>query len=233
MGKTNPKAGRFEGFDRGAMRFWGELAAEMNRDWFHLNKDRYESLWVRPMASLLEEVAAKLTATYAPLKLGAPKVLRIHRDVRFSRDKAPYKTHIGAVITVAGKKLGEGGNAAMYVHIGVEEDFVGVGTYTFEAAKLAAWRKAVTGKQGAVIDTLMAALRKKGYAMGGHDDFKRVPRGFDPEHPRAALLKLRGLTAGFPVIPRGLLFQRAFADWLVEHGRATAPLVIWLHRNVG
>jgi uncharacterized protein (TIGR02453 family) len=159
--------------------------------------------------------------------------MRIHRDVRFSKDKAPYKTHIGAVITIAGKPVGEGGNAALYVHLGVDEEFVGVGCYMFDADKLARWRKAVGGAPGADLQRLVDKLRKAGYVVGGHDDYKKVPRGFPPEHPRAELLRMRGLTGSFPQIPKGLLLRPGFADWLVEHGTAMAPLVTWLHRHVG
>lgn len=224
---------KFTGFDRNAMQFWHELAAEMNKEWFVANKARYESQWVAPMTALLADVQRRLAPAYKPLALSAPKVMRIYRDVRFSNDKAPYKTHIGAVITVAGKKVGEGGNAAMYLHFGIEEEFVGVGSYMFDAEKLAKWRKAVAGKQGVALQALVEKLRKAGYEVGGHDDYKKVPKGFDAEHPRAEFLKMRGLTGGLPEIPAGLPCKPGFADWLVKHGTAMAPLVIWLHRNVG
>ena len=231
--KAPKVASGFAGFDRNAMAFWPELASEMNRDWFQTNKERYEALWVRPMQALLDDVGARIAAAYRPLKLGPAKVMRIHRDVRFAKDKAPYKTHIGAVITVAGKKVGQGGNAAMYVHIGLDEDFVGVGCYMFDAQKLAKWRKAVAGKAGVALAALVKKLRAAGYEVGGHDDYKRVPKPHADDHPRAELLKMRGLTAGPGEIPRGMLHQAALADWLVEHGKALAPLVTWLHKNVG
>jgi uncharacterized protein (TIGR02453 family) len=224
---------KFTGFDRNAMQFWHELASEMNKDWFVANKPRYDSQWVAPMTALLDDVGRRLAPAYRPLKLGVPKVMRIYRDVRFSKDKTPYKTHIGAVITLAGKAVGEGGNAAMYVHLGLEEEFVGVGSYQFDAAKLARWRKAVAGKPGVALHQLIGKLRKAGYVVGGHDDYKKVPRGFEPDHPRAELLKMKGLTGGPPEIPRGLLCKPGLADWLVKHGTAMAPLVIWLHRHVG
>jgi uncharacterized protein (TIGR02453 family) len=224
---------KFTGFDRNAMQFWHELASEMTKDWFVANKQRYETEWVAPMTALLGDVARRLAPAYRPLALGAPKVMRIYRDVRFSKDKAPYKTHIGAVITLAGKAVGEGGNAAMYVHLGVDEEFVGVGCYQFDAAKLAKWRKAVAGAPGAALQQLIGKLRKAGYVVGGHDDYKKVPRGFEPDHPRAELLKMKGLTGGPPEIPAGLLCKPGLADWLVKQGTAMAPLVIWLHRHVG
>jgi uncharacterized protein (TIGR02453 family) len=184
------------------------------------------------MTALLDDVAARLAPVYRPLALGAPKVLRIHRDVRFSKDKTPYKTHISAVITVRNKSLAAGGTAAMYVHLGLDEEFVGAGTYMFDASQLARWRKAVAGKSGADLMKLVTRLRRAGYQVGGHDDYKKVPRGFDPDHPRAELLKMRGLTAAPGEIPRGLLHDAALAGWLVEHGKALAPLVVWLARNV-
>src|SRR5262249_16624027 len=139
---TLTKQPRFTGFDKNAMQFWHELAAEMSKDWFVANKHRYEDQWVAPMTALLADVATRLGPAWKPRALSPRKVMRIYGDVRFSKDKAPYKTHIGAVITVAGKKVGEGGNAAVYVHLGVEEEFIGVGCYQFDADKLAKWRKA-------------------------------------------------------------------------------------------
>ena len=95
------------------------------------------------------------------------------------------------------------------------------------------WRKLVaadaTGKE---IARLIDKLRRAGYRVGGHDDYKRVPRGLPPDHPRGELLKMRGLTAGFEDIPRGLLHEPALVDWLVAHCKATAPLVAWLHRKL-
>ena len=223
---------KFTGFSKSAPGFFHELAHEMNREWFVANKDRYEREWVTPMLAMLTHVHATLAPVYKPTKLGAPKVMRIHRDVRFSKDKTPYKTHIGAVITVDGKKVGEGGTAAMYVHIGVDEELVGVGTYMFDPDKLAKWRKAVAGKAGVGLAAIIAKLRKAGYEVGGHDDYKKVPKPYTADHPRAELLKLRGLTAGPGELPKGLLHQAKLATWLAKHGTALAPLVKWLDKHV-
>ncbi len=222
----------FKGFDRSAMQFWHELAAEMNREWFLANKQRYETLWAEPMQALLDDVAPKIAKAYKPLKLAPPKVMRIHRDVRFAKDKRPYKTHIGAVLGLAGKAVPSGGHAALYVHIGLEEEFVGVGCYFFDAPQLARWRKAVTGKPGAALEPLIAKLRKSGYEVAGHDDYKKVPKPYAADHPRGELLKMKGLTGGFPEIPRGLLHDPGLAPWLVEHATKMAPLVTWLAKTV-
>ena len=219
----------FTGFDRTAPQFFHELAAEQNKAWFEANKQRYVDLWVTPMTDLLTEVAAKLGKTYAPLKLAPPKLFRIYRDTRFSKDKTPYKTNIAGMLQFKGTQS----SMPMYLHIGMEEELIGVGSYFFEDKQLAKWRKLVAAdKTGKAIAAIVAKLRKAGYEVDGHDNYKKVPKPFAPDHPRAELLKLRGLTGGFPDIPKGMLHQAKLVDWLVGHAKATAPLVTWLCRNV-
>jgi len=223
-----PKAAAaFTGFDRDAIQFLHELSVEMNRDWFEANKARYQARWVAPMATLLDDVRARLAKAYAPIKLGPPKQFRIYRDTRFSKDKSPYKTHVAGVLPV-----GEG-SAAIYIHLGIDEEFVGAGTYFFEPEQLPRWRKLVAAdKTGKEIAGIVTKLRKRKFDVGGHDDYKKVPKGFDRDHPRAEFLKMRGLTAGPPAIPKGLLHKPGLADWLVDAGKEMAPLVSWLHRHV-
>jgi len=217
----------FTGFDKDALQFLHELTLEMNREWFEANKARYQARWVEPMTALLGSVRDRLAKAYAPIKLGPPKLFRIYRDTRFAKDKSPYKTHVAGMIPL------REGCAALYMHLGLEEEYVGMGTYFFEDTQLPKWRKLVAAdKTGNPLVALVTKLRKAGYNVGGHEDYKKVPKGFDPEHPRAEFLKMRGLTAGVPAIPKGLLFKPGFADWLVDHGKATAPLVSWLYRNV-
>jgi uncharacterized protein (TIGR02453 family) len=224
---------RFTGFDRDALQFFHELAVEMNRDWFEAHKPRYLAQCVQPMTALLGEVAARLARRYAPIRLGAPSLFRIYRDTRFANDKSPYKTHIAGRLPLHARLPIDGGCSALYLQIGIDEEYAGVGTYFFDAPQLARWRRLVAAdRTGAPLAAMIHKLRKAGYRVGGHDDYKRVPRGLPPDHPRAELLRMRGLTAAFPEIPRGLLHDRALVDWLVAHGRATAPLVSWLYRQV-
>ena len=224
----------FTGFRPEAIQFLADLAANNDRAWFQPRKGHYERLLKEPLEALCVALADRFAATGLPLSADPNRSpFRIYRDVRFSKDKQPYKTHIGGVITVAGKKLGESGNAAMYVHLGIDEEFVGVGTYMFDPERLARWRKAVAGKAGAELASLVAKLRKAGYEVGGHDDYKKVPKGFDPDHPRAEFLKMKGLTAGPGELPKGILHEPDLATWLVKHGKALAPLVTWLDKHVG
>jgi uncharacterized protein (TIGR02453 family) len=224
----------FPGFPAEGLEFLRKLAKNNKREWFQPRKEIFEAKVKQPMIELVEAVNAELLK-FAPDHINDPKkaVYRIYRDTRFSADKTPYKTHIAAVLRLAGRPIAQAGNAALYVHIGLDEEYVGVGCYYFDAAKLARWRRAVVGAPGTALLPILARLRKAGYTVGSHDDYKRVPRGFAPDHPRADLLKKRGLTCAFPEIPAGLLHEPGWADWVFRHARATAPLVIWLHRYVG
>lgn len=222
----------FEGFARSAPAFFHELAVEMNKPWFDANKQRYLEEWVEPMTALLEQVAAGLAKAYAPAKLEA-KVLRIYRDVRFAADKTPYKTHIAGRLGLTAKKPIDGGVSALFISLGIDDEFVGSGTYFFDDKQLAKWRKLVAAdKTGKPIEATIKKLRKAGYWVGGHDDYKKMPRGFAPDHPREAMLRMKGLTVGFPEIPKGMLHQPKLADWLIKHGRAAAPVVTWIRDHL-
>jgi len=215
------------------MQFWHELAAEMSKDWFVANKQRYQSVWVEPMLTLLGEVARGLAPAYKPLKLAEPGVLRIYRDLRFSPDRTPYKTHIAGLIRLAGDPVAEAGNAALYVQLGLDGEYAGVGCYRFDGPRVARWRRAVVGRPGQALLQIVAGLRRKGYRAGGYETYARVPKGFAPDHPRAELLKCKGLICTFPAVPAGLLHKPALARWLLGHAKAAAPMVVWLRRNLG
>ena len=96
------------------------------------------------------------------------------------------------------------------------------------------FRKAVAdNKRGRELDRILAALSKKGFSVDSHGTYARVPKGFAPDHPRAELLKWKGLICRFPAMPARLLYRPELARWLLGHARATAPLVVWSRRHLG
>ncbi len=120
--------GPFTGFGPEALTFFTALAAHQDRDWFAANKAVYDAHVRRPMEALVESLAVAFAAHDIPLT-GAAKssVFRIHRDVRFAKDKSPYKTHAGAVLSRDGTK---GGVGILYIHVGGDEvGFTAVGFY--------------------------------------------------------------------------------------------------------
>jgi uncharacterized protein (TIGR02453 family) len=227
MAKVSAPPAKFTGFSKTAPAFWHELAIEMNRDWFEANKQRYETEWVQPMSALMHAARAGLQRQYGALKLGPPKILRIYRDVRFAKDKTPYKTHIAARIPV------REGLSALYVHIELDEEYLGCGSYFFEPSKLARWRKLVAADAtGKPLAATVAKLRAAGYGAGGHDNYVKVPKPYPADHPRAELLKMRGITASLPAIPRGMLHSPKLVDWIVQRNAALVPFVTWLAKHM-
>jgi len=105
----------------------------------------------------------------------------------------------------------------------------GAGLYIMDPAQLAKYRRAALDeKKGAELARIVKALDKKGASIEAGDRLKNPPRGVDPTHPRAELLKLKGMVAMFDDLPAGVVKKRDLVDWLLERGKQTAPLVRWL-----
>ena len=230
-----PKAAavpRVTGFADSRLSFFRALAKHQDRDWFLTHKEEYEDGWHNPMLALLTEARQALDRIYRHCELAEPKVMRIYRDVRFSKDKSPYKTWIGGGVSVArAAKLPEA-PAALYMHAGLGHGstacFGAAGMYGMPPDALARYRKALLDEaRGREVAGIVARLEKKGFEVGAMETLKKVPRGVDPEHPRARLLKMKGLIVSF-VPPATSMTKRALLDHVVERARTAAPLVEWL-----
>ena len=220
---------RFEGFADRQGRFFRALAKNQRREWFAAHRREYEDGWLGPMKALLAEVHERIDPLFARHPLAAPKVFRIHRDVRFAKDKSPYKTHIGGYVAIAGGGQGPSVAAPLYLHVGATECFAAAGHYMMDGPQLARFRAAVVDeRRGAELAATLRKLGRAGFTVESHDVLQRVPRGFDPEHPRVELLRRKGLIVAFPDLPRALLVSHGLADWLVAHTKRAVPLVEWL-----
>jgi uncharacterized protein (TIGR02453 family) len=175
VSKPKAEGGGFAGFGRGLPSFFAELAEHQSRDWFLANKPRYESDILRPMEALLASLTLALAAQDIPLIGTKASVFRINRDVRFSRDKSPYKTNVGAVLTRTGTKASQG---VLYVHAGAAEAFLALGFYNPEPDQLSALRVAILARpdrwRGIAHDLEEAALPLSREYMAA-----RLPRGYD------------------------------------------------------
>lgn len=220
---------RFDGFadTRGA--FFGSLKRNQSREWFASHKSEFEEGWNAPMKLLLNELRDAIDRAYPHCELGESKVFRIFRDVRFSKDKSPYKTHIGGYIpTKRGGKPDESA-FAIYFHVGDREIFAAAGHYIMMGPALTKFRTAVADDtRGRELDKILAKLEKKGHEVHSHETLQRVPKGFDPEHPRAEHLKRKGLTVRFPKIDAKLLVSPNLVKSLTTHATEAAPFVEWL-----
>jgi uncharacterized protein (TIGR02453 family) len=216
----------FAGFSRDAIQFLADLAVHNERTWFQPRKGDYERLLKDPLEALCAVLAERFEAAGLPVRADpARSPFRIYRDVRFSADKSPYKTHVSASFPWAG----EGGGVGAYFHFQPGEMFAGGGMWHPEPAQLAAWRQAVGGD----LDTVKAALESPDFASTfgrvSGDSLKRVPTGFAADHPGAELLKLKDVTFGRPLSDADVL-SPGLPDVLCSTFAAAVPVLGLLAR---
>jgi uncharacterized protein (TIGR02453 family) len=200
------------GFPREGFEFFRDLSAHNNRDWFLAHKDVYERACRAPMLAL----AAALEPRW-----GRAWVSRINRDLRFARGAPPYKTHIAAAL---------GGR---YISLSPDGLWVGAGIYRPDAPRLRRLRAAIDdAKTGGQLQSILAALRRKGFDIDTHDRVASAPRGFRPDHPRIDLLRMKDLYAGREFAPAAWLGTPAALRRIEKVMTETGPLVAWLRRHV-
>ncbi len=190
----------FEGFHPEAIAFLADLAANNDRAWFTPRKAEYEELVKRPLEALCVALAERFAVRGLPLTADpAHSPFRIYRDVRFSKDKSPYKAYASAQFPMAG------GGPGAYVHIEPGEIFAGGGLWRPEPPVLARWRQLVAADPARV----RAAVEEPGFAAAYGavygDSLVRVPAGYPKDSPDADLLKLKDI-----------IFRRRLADADVE-----------------
>jgi uncharacterized protein (DUF2461 family) len=233
----------FPGFPK-TTAFFDELAANNSREWFHANKARFESEWQKPMAALLEDLRVALDDDYPDLDLAEPKIFRLNRDVRFSKNKDPYKTNIGGFLPVArGGAPSPSRPAAIYIQYGAAaggasgdgedgegelgRNFVAAGIYGLEPAALTRFRAAVADARGEELEALVRPLLAAGWTIGAMDRLKKVPKDYPADHPRGDWLKLKGFVLAPPAALVGAP-DATLPGRLTAVGRAVAPIVRWL-----
>jgi len=216
----------FSGFGPNALPFLKALAFHQSKEWFEANRATYESELKTPMGDLVEDLAAAFARANIPLKGDRKSSLfRIHRDVRFAKDKSPYKTNVGAVMTRIGGAKNEPG--LFYVHVAVEGCFTACGFYDPEPETLARLRAAMARAPKAWKQTL-GKLDKAGLAPSQEYALKRNPRGFDAVADEAILtgLRYKSIVVSRP-LPEPRIAQAALVDDLVGFAREALPLLAW------
>ena len=214
-----PTLARFTGFPVAALDFYDDLEVDNTRSFWEARKATYAEAVRAPMTAL----AAALEPEFANYGHSA-KVFRPHRDVRFAKDKTPYKTHQGAFVAA-------GPGTGWYVEISAHGTRSGAGFYDASGPRLAAIRQAVAQDlHGPRLEKILARLADGGFEISG-DQLKTSPRGYAVDHPRIELLRHKTLFAGrrygFDAddIGPGLL-DRVRDDW-----RSLRPLVEWVSHH--
>ena len=237
--RANAAPSEFTGFRPAALTFLRRLARHNDREWFAQHRPTYEVEVRQPLAALVEDVDVRL-ASIAPEIVGDPKrsLFRIHRDVRFSSDKSPYKTHAACWFhhVDAGRGVGRAttahGGAGFYLDIGPTGSSIGGGIWMPPRPTLARIRARIDEEPGALSRILRApALRRYG-GLAEEAMLARMPRGYDAAHPAAELLRHQSFTVGRTLTEREL-FSPRLPDLLArEYGRML-PLVRWLNGSLG
>ncbi len=208
----------FAGFPAGALPFLRRLKRNNDRVWFAERKDEYESLLLAPMLLLVRELAGSLHDRELPL---APSqklpVFRIYRDIRFSKDKTPLKTHISSVLHRDGDKRVDG---MLYVHIDPVESFVAAGFWQPDRAALGRWRERIAAEPGPLLRFA------KGMPLDDEDILARMPRGFEryADAPAEHLLRLKSFLTKEAIDPAALR-SRAVVDLAVGFAKRAEPLL--------
>ncbi len=186
----------FPGFRPEALDFLVELALNNDRSWFGPRKPSYEALLKRPLEQLCAALDDEFLARGLPLAADpARSPFRIYRDVRFAKDKSPYKTNVGASFPW----IGEGGGVGGYFHLEPGGVFVGGGMWHPVPARLAAWRNAVTGDRARIHAVVEDPEFLSTFGAVDGDRLKRAPKGFAQDDPDIGLLKLKDVVFGRPL----------------------------------
>ena len=210
---------RFTGFPDEGLVFYEGLEADNSRTYWTERRRDYETHVRAPMLALTEELTAEF---------GTPKLFRPYRDVRFSHDKTPYKTHQGAVLHRDGAGAG-----SLYVQVSAEGLLVSGGCWRLQADQVQRYRRAVADDvQGERLHGEVERLRAAGLSIDG-DQLVRAPRGHAVDHPRIALLRHKSLHASRAWEPADWLQERAALDRVRDAWRQFAGLNQWLADNVG
>lgn len=200
MSKKSPGKQTFAGFPSETLKFLRDLAKHNNRDWFNANRERYEDFFLAPSLAYIEAIQRPL-AKLSPLYQAVPKkaggsLMRIFRDVRFAKDKSPYKTNIGIHFRhEAGSDVHSPG---FYVHIQPKECFIGAGIWHPAGDALRSIREAIDARPADWKRARDAKAFRTHYELTG-DSLKRPPRGFDPDHPYIEDIKRKDFIGVMPI----------------------------------
>ena len=214
-------------------RFLAALGRNNTRDWFQANKDRYRNDVQEPLLRFIADFADPL-ASISPRFVADPRptggsMFRIFRDVRFSRDKSPYKTHAAAQFR---HREGRDVHApGFYLHLEPDNVFVGTGLWHPAGVTLTAVREAILERPDRWSATLSDPEFAAKHTLGG-EQLKRAPRGYDADHPLVEFLKYRDFVS-FHHFSEAEALSADFLDTVAESCRAAAGFVRFLTEAIG
>jgi len=220
-------------FPRDTVKFLSKLKRNNNKEWFESHREEFVSSVFEPAQEFVI-VLGELLRTIVPGIIAIPKtdksIFRLHRDVRFSKNKLPYKTNLGLYFWEGDRKKME--CSGFYFHVEPEYFFLGAGQYMFTDEQLKKFRNAVYDPdKGKELDSIVKKLKKKGYGIGGKT-YKKVPRGFDPEYPYAEYLLYFGIYSYEEKKELTVLTKEDPVKFAFNKFKAMLPIHQWLVKNI-
>lgn len=179
---------QFHGFPKDSLRFLAELQANNNREWFAENKQRYEAGIKQPAEQFCAYICEALEALTGMAHKS--KTFRIHRDVRFTKDKTPYNAHLHISFMPAKAEAAP----CWYFGMDMKKISLGAGVFSFDKNRLDLYRERVSGKKGRDLEKILIALESDGFRLS-ETELKRVPAPYPADHAHAVLLRRKGLSA--------------------------------------
>ena len=221
-------------FPQSTIKFLTALARNNNREWFEKNRHRFDFELLQPAQQFVIDLGEKLT-TISPNINAIPKIdksiFRLHRDVRFSKDKAPFKTNLGLYFWEGkGKKMECSG---FYFHIEPKLFFLGTGMYMFTKDQLKKYRELVSDSaRGKELNEIISKLlKKKNYQLGGKT-YKKTPRGFDPNYKYNELLLHSGLYIYYESKDFSELTKKDPVTFSIKVFKEMLPIHNWFVKNL-
>ncbi len=205
---------RFDGIPIAALDFYEDLETDNSKAFWTAHRQRYDEAVRDPLDALAAELATEF---------GEPKVFRPYRDVRFSRDKTPYKTAQGVWFA----------ETSCYLQVSAAGLFVAAGYYDTASDQVERLRRAVDDDvAGRQLERILAGVQSARFELGG-DQVSRVPSGFARDHPRGELLRYKSLTASRQFGSPAWIATRRAKTEVAKAWRSVTPLVAWLDTHVG
>ena len=210
-------------------KFFTELANNNNRDWFNAHKSEYREAVVEPMCAFIDEIAPRLKKIsphfVADSRPHGGSMFRIYRDVRFAKDKRPYKLHAACQFR---HKLGKGAHTVgFYVHVSAEEAVFGGGIWMPPAEELRKIRSTIADNPHAWRKIKTSKIIQKYFGGIGGDGLKRPPRGFDAEHEHIEDIKRKSFFLMRREEP-GIILEPSFVREVEKTFKAAMPLMEYI-----
>lgn len=215
-------------------KYLSDLSKNNNREWFLKNRERFDMEFLQPAIQFVIDIGERIQ-TFAPNIMAVPRVdksiFRLHRDVRFRKNKAPYKTNLGLYFWEGkGKRMECSG---FYFHIEPNNFFLGAGMYVFTPQQLKKYRDTVYNpEKGKELSGIISSIMKnKNYSIGGKT-FKKTPRGYDSDYKYSELLLHSGVYSFYEIESLSVFHKKDISEFTYNVFKDMNPLHQWLVKNI-